>query len=661
MQPQAAGRPMIGLSLCQCNKQHKEKSAFKSNLNRRGRVFPASLSFNSGDPGAGGDGLKGMSIRFRLMLLMICLTTLPVITVTWIATNNTRVSVEKEIIDANRSRMMWANQYLDELIRQIDTLFVSLHINQQLIERLAQAEPLDAGTEFQTQAVIGSTIKTAYYSYSRKIDNLTLYTHANKRAFTINHANTGMTHALDIASGPWSRMLLGPVNMYFKPAGDNINAYHSMNEFMGRELIGGIAVRINKSVWEQVEHILQSEPESAVFLMNDEGELLPGSSSPDESAEIQAQLAAIDPRHVGLAVNKTSSYFFFSKRVNSGQLHLVKAIPIETINKGANTTMTAGIWTGALFALASVVLSIFVSLRISRPIISLARTMRKQHLSDFEMKSVRSKDEIGLLEVGYNSMMHRLKSLIEVEYQRELDLKNAQLIALQAQINPHFLNNTLHMIGGMALAKGAPEIYRITQVIGDLLRYSISTEGELVSLGDELKHMENYLFIQEQRFIGRCRFVVENDEAAFNTTLPKLTLQPIVENAFEHGLQRKEGRWLLHIRTRRIGNRIAIMVGDAGIGINQERLRQLRSDIRAGSNRFTTHPHAAAGKRRGIGLLNVHARLTLQFGKKYGVRLFSREGTGALAVILLPAEQGTAMPKAEAEERGSQSKEGRNV
>jgi len=602
-----------------------------------------------------------MSIRFRLMLLMICLTTLPVMTVTWIATNNTRVSIEKEMLDANSSRMMWANQYLDELIRQIDTLFISLHINQQLIERLAQADPLDAGTQLQTQTVIGDALKTAYYSYSRKIDNLTLYTHANQRAFTINYANTGMAHSLDISSGPWSRMLLGPINMYFKPSGDNINAYHSMNEFVGREFIGGIAVRINKGVWEQVEHILQSEPESAIFLMNDDGELLPGSSSTNESIQIQELLDIISSRNVGLEVTKTSSYYFFSKRVNSGQLRIIKAIPLESINKAANATMTAGVWTGSLFALASVVLSIFVSLRISRPIISLARTMRKQHLSDFEMKSVRSKDEIGLLEVGYNSMMQRLKSLIEVEYQRELDLKNAQLIALQAQINPHFLNNTLHMIGGMALTKGAPEIYRITQVIGDLLRYSISSEGELVSLGDELKHMENYLFIQEQRFIGRCYFVVENDKSAFQTTLPKLTLQPIIENAFEHGLQRKEGRWLLHIRTRRIGNRIAIMVGDEGIGIQEYRLKQLRNDIRAGSNRFTSYHHEAAGKRKGIGLLNVHARLTMQFGKSYGVRLFSKEGKGTLAVILLPAKHGTTLLKTKLEEKVIHSKEEHHV
>lgn len=98
--------------------------------------------------------------------------------------------------------------------------------------------------------------------------------------------------------------------------------------------------------------------------------------------------------------------------------------------------------------IASILLSILFSLRITRPIVSLAVSMRKAHVSNFEQHSVQSRDEIGLLERGYNSMMERIRELIEVEYRQEIEVKNAQLLALQAQINPHFLNNTLQLIGG---------------------------------------------------------------------------------------------------------------------------------------------------------------------------------------------------------------------
>ncbi|MEX1028474.1 MAG: sensor histidine kinase [Paenibacillaceae bacterium] len=260
--------------------------------------------------------------------------------------------------------------------------------------------------------------------------------------------------------------------------------------------------------------------------------------------------------------------------------------------------------------------------------------MRNTHIHNFEMKSIQSNDEIGMLERGYNSMMQRIKGLIEEEYQREIEVKNAQLMALQAQINPHFLNNTLHLIGGMALSKDAPEIYQITRVIGDLLRYSISTDGDMVSIEDELKHVQNYIFIQEQRFVGRCKVDVVIDESARSSRLPKFTLQPMVENAFEHGLQRKLGTWKIEVRIKRIGERIALMIKDEGVGLSEHRLHELRTELR-GEQKIRLDKDESR-KRRGIGLRNVDARLKLQFGERYGVRLYSRARVGTLIVMMIP-------------------------
>lgn len=584
--------------------------------------------------------MKRTSIRFRLMVLMICLTTLPVMTITWIAANNTRNSMEKEIIDANNSRMMWADQYLDELIQQIDILFYTLQINQKLMDGLNDIDSPDIGVQFTTQNYIRDTLTSAFYANSRKVDDLTLYIHSNQKAFSVNFASSGMISLLDIRNGAWSRMQSTPVNIYFKQSGSGIYAFHSINRFPDKKLLGGISVHINRKVWEEVSGILKSESERSVFLINDEGEMLSGSTETESSSEILAQLRSLDLQYSGLEFHRTKSYFYFMKRVDDGQLTIVKAIPLQTITKSARATITAGIMTGVLFAVASVLISILVSLRISRPIVSLAKTMRMAQIQNFEIKSVRSHDEIGLLERGYNSMMLRIKELIEGQYQREIEVKNAQLMALQAQINPHFLNNTLNLIGGIALSKNVPEIYRITRVIGDLLRYSISIEGDMVSLEDELKHMQNYLFIQEHRFVGRCTVTVSTDETVNDSKLPKFTLQPVVENAFEHGLQRKEGSWKLEIRVKRVGNIIGIMVKDDGVGLDEERLRQVRAEVKGGLSMKAdpTGPDKPR-KRRGIGLRNVDARIKLQFGDRYGVRIFSRPGAGTLVVLVLPASK----------------------
>lgn len=583
--------------------------------------------------------MKQTSIRYRLMVLMICLTTLPVLTVTWIAMNNTRGSVEKEIIDANRSRMLSADQYLDELIRQMDVLFYSLQVNQPLIEGLNAIDNQSGSGQFRTQKYIQETLTKAFYANSKKIDELALYTHQSQKIYSVNYANSGLIYSLDIEKGNWNRMLQAPINMYFKQSGSGIYAFHSMNRFADQELLGGLSVRMNKEVWKEVSNILKSEDDSSVFLVNDEGEQLSGSTVEPGLYDIADILNHDGILNKELEIKKTDSHFIFIKRVDDGELTLIKALPITTIAESANNTVRAGIITGLLFAFASILLSIMVSLRITRPIVSLARTMRMTPIQQFELTSVRSQDEIGLLERGYNSMMQRMKELVENEYQKEIEVKNAQLMALQAQINPHFLNNTLNLIGGMALVKGAPEIYKITKVIGDLLRYSISSGIEAAALDEELKHIRNYLFIQEQRFSGRCTITIDYDGADLGIQLPRFTLQPLIENAFEHGLQPKEGSWKVQIRVKAIRKRMVFLIQDNGIGLDRTRLLMLRSELKDGMSIKVDRLDPEKDRprmRKGIGLQNVNARLKLHFGESAALRIFSQPGNGTLIALKLP-------------------------
>ncbi len=580
---------------------------------------------------------RRVGIRFKLMVMIICLTTLPVATVTWLAANNTRQSVEEEIISANVSRMAWANQYVNELIEQIDTLFYTVQINSQLMNSLAAVDSQNVNEQFMTQTYISDTLKQVFYANSKKIDDFTLYMQENKKAITVNFTSSGLISYLDIQGSSWDRMLDTPINMYFKQESDGIYAFHSMNRFEDRALIGGLSVRINRKVWDEVGSILRSEENSAVFLINDEGELLSGSTQNGASDAAYALINRLQVPTVGLGTQRTDDYHFFMQNVNRGKLTIIKAIPIATINRSAQDTINAGIWIGSLFVIASILLSILFSLRISKPIVSLARTMRTAELQSFELKSVKHTDEIGLLEHGYNYMMQRMKELIEVEYQREIDMKTSQLRTLQAQINPHFLNNTLHLIGGMALEKDAPEIYRVTRVIGELLRYSISTGSDLVDFGDELKHMQNYIFIQEQRFEGRCHIVIEHDEASLECRLPKFTLQPIVENAFEHGLQSKSGSWAITIRIKQVRGRILIAVQDDGIGLEADKLHAIRASLAAGSEQVSVRSEQEfGGKPRGIGLRNVDSRLKLHYGEKSGIHICSRKGHGTIVLFILP-------------------------
>ena len=168
---------------------------------------------------------------------------------------------------------------------------------------------------------------------------------------------------------------------------------------------------------------------------------------------------------------RTEDFYYWLRPVADARLMIVKKLPVEVVQASASPIIKAGWLTGVVVAILAVALSIVVSFRFSRPIIQLARRIRSADVDAIGFNLDDKADEIGTLEQAYDAIIAQIKTLLQEEYKREIDLKDAQFKALQAQINPHFLNNTLNLIGGMALAKDA-EIYEVTQMIGDLLHYA---------------------------------------------------------------------------------------------------------------------------------------------------------------------------------------------
>jgi sensor histidine kinase YesM len=240
-------------------------------------------------------------------------------------------------------------------------------------------------------------------------------------------------------------------------------------------------------------------------------------------------------------------------------------------------------------------------------------------------------DEIGLLEDSFNLMIVRNQELIAQKFQTRIEKRSAQLRALQAQINPHFLYNTLQSIGGMALKKDAPEIYGVTVDLSDILRYSLSFSREMVPLEEEIKYLDSYLAIQNQRFGSRIKTARNIDPEWLKVLIPKLILQPIVENSLEHGLAEKPGSWEITISAAAAGeNDMLLVIADNGLGMALDRLQYIREELAKGEeNAIASSAH--------IGLNNVNSRIRLKYGVAYGVTVESGPGQGTKVSILLRA------------------------
>lgn len=560
------------------------------------------------------------------MSAMIMVAILPVLITTIIATSNMRRFSENEYVSGNISRVHWGAQYLEELIHQLDRMFYSLQIDDELIDGMGNLNDESISVQYETQSYMSDTLSRAYYANSRKIDELILYVDEDKKSFSVSYNNIGAIREVDELSGYLARIESTKTNVYFDEIEDKIYAVHSLNHFDNQLMFGGLVVKIRDDFWNELISILGPDKDGEVLIFNDQLDILKGST--DMSIVNEAKVQILNHKQEGFKEGrliKTKDYYYFVEEADGSKLLLVKAIPTVLVNASQIRTIQAGILISILFIVIAIIASIIISYRISQPIVRLSKVMKTADLDNPIIESESKIDEIKQLERRYNKMISRLKELITVEYQNEIELKNAQLLALQAQINPHFLNNTLNLIGGMALENDIDEIYDVTRNISDLLRYSVTQSDELVSLKEELNHVQNYLRIQQKRYEDRCRIEIEIDDDVQELRVPKFIIQPIVENAFEYGLQPKRGEWLLRIKAFRKGRRVGLVVSDNGIGMSNDQLFSVRRKL--------TDQKKQSNSQKGIGLKNVSARLKIQFSENSSIRVFSTAQAGSLVLI----------------------------
>jgi two-component system sensor histidine kinase YesM len=245
--------------------------------------------------------------------------------------------------------------------------------------------------------------------------------------------------------------------------------------------------------------------------------------------------------------------------------------------------------------------------------------------------------EINELNNTYNQMVHSLNELIEVVYQKEIVQSRTELKALQAQINPHFLFNTLEAFYWALDEKGEEELAQIVVDMSGLFRYVINRtdDDEWVTIGDELDHAERYLKIMEMRMLDRLSWRIESDEACRSVPLPKLLIQPLVENAILHGVEQRvgPGTVMLIVRPSSRPGYTLVTVTDDGPGMDAAKISSIYHTMEKGSMR--------SSKGTGIGIANIERRLKLSYvDNTDGLEIRSEEGYGTSISFEIPNEPG---------------------
>lgn len=250
-------------------------------------------------------------------------------------------------------------------------------------------------------------------------------------------------------------------------------------------------------------------------------------------------------------------------------------------------------------------------------------------------------DNIGTLFPGLDDAVGRLDGLIDRQKVIQLSTKQAELLALQNQINPHFLYNTLDAIRGDALCIGADNIADITEALSTFFRYTITDTKSLVTLQAELDNVENYFKIQRYRFGEKLSLEVrlrDKEEFLMQLHCPKLTLQPIVENAIFHGIEKKSESGLISIEIEIVDKELHIDITDNGLGMEENALIRLNEQLARASIGYIVEDEKK--KKGGIALKNVCRRIKLLFGEEYGLHINSISGVGTKVEMVLPIVTG---------------------
>lgn len=311
---------------------------------------------------------------------------------------------------------------------------------------------------------------------------------------------------------------------------------------------------------------------------------------------------------------------FFAESAKTG-LTVVGRTPYEVVSQSTGYIQVLFASAAAISLLACLAFAYGMAKRMSTPIIELVKGMKRVSRGDFSARvSAVGKDEFGLLGSGFNQMTGQIEKLLRSVKEEQRRFRIAESKALQAQINPHFIYNTLDLIKWSAKMNETAQVDTVVTQLGRLLRGVIHVKREKVSVREELELVDSYLNIQKIRFSDRlfCHFRMDPD--IMEATIPRFTIHPLVENAIVHGFENKNGKMVLMVSGYIRDGNLVFEIIDNGVGMTPETIGRIFSERNGDST----------------GILNVHKRIQLYYGESYGVRISSEPGKGAVVTVVMP-------------------------
>lgn len=603
------------------------------------------------------------SIHNRLFLLFISCMLVLVLLGSVLYYKKTTDIIHSKISDLAEKNISQTVGLFDLLLQGYDSITKSLNSNFELLRLIQDRDTnKDEAVSIINERTITNILGAIYYSRD-DIVGIHVITNAGKnynyeRGFhsvmDTNYPSSAWYRKLQDSSGEmvWLGLFQGSVINQFQK--DPLFIFgRKLYDLTDHRVIGVMLIETNpRPILDALSNVTIS-PNSLVYIVDRENRMI--ASTAEEKVTPPSFSGLPRPQSNEIIVDDRTDQLIVAAKAKMSDWTVFGLTPKGDINAEVVKTREYLYVVIVVLVILSTALASLISRNIASPLKLLIREMKQVEMGNFKGSvTVKSFEEINSLVSSFNRMVNRMDELIERITLSSMSEKNAELQALQSQVNPHFLYNTLDMIYWMLDERENDRLGKVILALSHMFRYSSDwQEASKTTLRQELDQMRQYITIIESRLEGRVSTDIQIAPDYLDVILPKMTLQPIIENAVKYGLEPLREQGNLRVFTEVHEQELHIIIKDNGVGIEESTLAEMKEMLRADTaeagglvasmkiEQQTASSSAQTASlnvktRRGIGLTNVHRRIALMFGDAYGLRIHSKQGEGTTVIIAMP-------------------------
>lgn len=586
------------------------------------------------------------SIRNKLIILLLVVTIVPFSSAIIITYFHTKDFLQKQSIQETSNLLYQGKSNLENYINGLNKLTLNLYNNADFMTYMKYSNTNNNLIKVELmKGVLNGLLYGEDYIQKVQIsfaeDNRIIST---TKQSTIVFSNSPQTEDKEQA---FLKVKNSPYNMYIETsstyntaleqAQEGITLHRAFLNVPANDILAYISIEISpEKIYELSSNLYNKETEE-FFILSSEGEIIYSSREDIVTSSLNPQLwietlLATEEENGQLEWQEgmfTGVMIYDRLSQSAGGWMLVKRIPNSILSDSAFTVAKINILFGGIGLVLAVLLTLFVSFKITSPIRILLQNIQEIEKGNMKIQfESLGSDEIGILGLRFKQMIEKINHLINREYKLELENKTNQLKVLQSQLNPHFLYNALQSIGTVALRNQVPQIYTLITHLSKIMRYGIDMEESTVPLIKEINYSEAFLLLQKERFGEQLDYSIVVPENVMNIQVPKMILQPVIENYFKHGFDNRDGIGKIQVECKKQSKNLLIIVSDNGVGITESRLKEVYQNIQ--------QEKRSSNGNENIGLKNIYTRLSLYYGEAAALWLENNQAGGFLVTIRIP-------------------------